>query len=390
MQTSPLLFLRSHSPFPARGGADIRDINIIRALSELFPIHILCFQTPDAEQVDPTLKNVSVEFISRESTPVLKKVLYPVRPYVVNGFSESMKSALEKKSAEGFKTLWISRLAMAQYIPAAKNLGFKVILDEHNVESHLLFKASFSSLKTLPTVILATQCAFYERSFCQQSDLVVATSDIDASRLHKLAPGAKIKVIPSSVDSQLYQNARTQIGNSLLFSGALNYYPNVQGILWFVRKVLPRLRAALRNKCPPMVVAGSNPSRELIEMLREEQVEIHPNPESMIPHLSEAAVVIVPLLQGSGTRLKILEAMASARAVISTSKGAEGLILSPGYDIFIADDADAFASGILRLIRSPEIRKELGDHAAETVEERYDWQCMKSGIQNLLESQIGS
>ena len=395
MQTpeyTSLLFLRSHSPYPPRGGADIRDMNLIKAFSEIMPVTILCFSANQADTPSsPSLQipqHVKIDFISREAIPLWKKVFYPIRPYVVNGFSSSMAKALKTHVQEGKKILWISRLGMAQYIPIAKALGFKVILDEHNVESHLLFKASFSSLKTLPTTILATQCAFYERNFCQQSDHVVATSDIDASRLHKLAPYAKVSVIPSSVDSKVYQNTRTQVGNSILFSGALDYFPNIQGLLWFVRKVLPRLRAALKSQCPAMVVAGSNPSRELIEMLRQDQIETYPNPPSMLPYLGDAAVVVVPILQGGGTRLKILEAMASARAVISTGKGAEGLVLSPGYDIFIADDADAFASGIVKLLNNPDLRAQLGQHAAATVDSRYDWQCMKNHVQNLLKSQI--
>jgi glycosyltransferase involved in cell wall biosynthesis len=234
------------------------------------------------------------------------------------------------------------------------------------------------------------QCAHYEARFCHASHAVVATCDIDASKLRKIAPNASIFVIPYSVDSPQYERVRSNEGFTLLFSGTLTYRPNVEGLHWFAKEVLPRLRAALGDQLPRIVVAGSNPDAEFVRHLRSSGIEVYANPVSMVPLLAEAAVVFVPIRTGSGTRLKILEAMAAGRAVVSTGKGAEGLTLTPSHDIYIADRPDSFTSAILRLLREPKLRQEIGAHAAKTIQRQYDWRCARGLVEQVLDRAVGN
>jgi len=308
-----------------------------------------------------------------------------MQPPVFQDYCHSMAEALRSRAAPG-RILWVSRFAMAQYIPLAKSLGYRVILDEHNVESTILMRAALSSMKHWHESVLAAQCKYYEERYCEASNAVVATSDIDASRLHRLAPKAPVHVIPNSVETERYRHLRANPGTTLFFSGAMNYYPNVEGILWFIFEVLPRLRAALGANTPRVVVSGAPPSDEVRERLVKAGIEIHSQFQSHLPLLGEAAVVFVPIRSGGGNRLKILEAMAAGRAVVTTGKGAEGLVLAPSFDILMADQADAFTSAIVKLLREPELRLRIGRNAAKTIDERYDWSCAKPLIERLLAS----
>jgi glycosyltransferase involved in cell wall biosynthesis len=375
-----VIFLTSEFPYPANGGGKLRDSHVLKLLQERADVEILCFGNPAQSTGQPR-----ATIIERRKAPIWKRAIYPLRPYVVNGYCEDMAAAIRERAAPG-TLLWVSRLAMAQYIQAARAAGFSVVLDEHNVESSVLMNAAFSKMRHWPSSLLAAQCRYYEERFCLASDAVVATSDVDAHRLQRLAPKAPIHIIPNSVDCEAYAEARTRPGRTLFFSGTLNYAPNVEGLVWFTAEVLPRLKAALGAEMPRVVVAGANPTPEILSRLGRAGVEVVPNPPSMLPYLADAAVVFVPIRSGSGTRLKILEAMASGRAVVSTGKGAEGLVLSPTYDVFVADQADTFTSAILRLLRNPQLRAEVGVHAVRTIEEHYDWRCARPLIEKLFAS----
>jgi glycosyltransferase involved in cell wall biosynthesis len=226
----------------------------------------------------------------------------------------------------------------------------------------------------------------YESRFCVQSDALIATCDIDATRLHRLVPEKAVYVIPSSVDCRSYETLRCKTGSALLFYGQLNEPNNIAGLHWFMDEVLPRLKNALGARLPRIVVAGIFAPESLVARLNSSGIQTRVNPASVRQVLEEAAVVFFPVLGGRDARIKILESMAAGRPVVTTAHGTEGLTLSPGFDIAIADDADAFTSELLKLIESPALREEMGTNAARTVETRYDWRCVRGMVENLIAS----
>ncbi|MCM2322541.1 MAG: glycosyltransferase family 4 protein [Oligoflexia bacterium] len=380
-----LVFLTSESPFPPSGGGKLRDLNLLRVLSEDAEVELLCF-AGSRPSAPPSLP-VRVTELGRRKAPLWQRSIYPLRPYIVNGYSDAMEQALAERAAPD-RVLWISRLAMAQYLPAAKALGYRVILDEHNVESQLLLSAALSSLRRAPGLWQALQCRYHESHFCAQADAVVATSDVDAARLTRLtSPHAagRIRVIPNTIDAEDFEPLHARAGSTLFFSGTLSYQPNIEALRWFCEEILPRLRRAKGPALPRVVVAGASPSAETVKFLQDAGIEVHADVEAIQPLLGEAAVVVTPLLSGSGTRFKILEAMAAGKAVVSTRKGAEGLALSPSYDIWLADSADRFASAILHLLEDSHLRGEMGARAIETVRRRYDWRCTRPLVKELLQ-----
>lgn len=381
------LFLTQENPFPPRGSDKFRDFHVLRLLCERFDeVELLCLtdddSLPESETIEIESKKLTLSRIKKESPSFLTRLL---RPRTLNVYAEPVERALQSRAETG-KLLWISRLLMASCVPMARSLGYHVILDEHNVESALLKQKIGSPLKRIPNFIVAAQAGYYESRFCLRSNAVVAASNIDATRLSKIAPGASVHIIPNTVDHASFAPARDCEGSTLFFSGSLSHPTNIEGLNWFIAEIMPRLRARLSHKMPRVVVAGSKPTPEFAVKLKTNGIEVVANPENMVPHFAEAAVVFVPIRFGGGTPLRILEAMAAGRAVVSTGKATEGLILAPTYDIVIENNADAFTSAILRLLENPLLRKEMGAHAAQTVLSRYDWRCSRTVIQELLKS----
>lgn len=403
--SSKIIFLTQENPFPPAGGAHLRDAQLVGLLRESMEIEILCYASEDEDGLGSQRNSdeavplgVKVTRIRRRRSPIWQKALSPLRPDVRSNYCPAMEQAIRERAVrqDGGENLagtvmWISRLGMAKYQGLAKQLGFRTVLDQHQVETQVLWNNAYetvSSVKTaargLTDLALAAQCGYYEGRICRESDAVVATSDLDASRLLRLAPGAPVHIIPHAVDCAHYAPLRSQPGRDILFTGALNYAPNIEGVTWFLQEVWPKLKTSLGPKCPKLVVAGSNPSAEMRRLLDAAGAKLHADPPSLLPFLADAAVVIVPLRSGRSMRLKILEAMAAGRAVVSTPRGAEGLLLAPGYDIWIADPADKFASAVSRLVENPALRTETGEHAAQTADARYDWSCSRALLEALF------
>jgi glycosyltransferase involved in cell wall biosynthesis len=385
---SKVLFLTEENPFPPRGSDKFRDLHILKLLCEIVDeVEVLCFAGEGQAFVQPPAselpKNLKITELPKRKEGFFHRLF---RSRQLNAQSESIEEALEQRAEQG-TLLWISRLLMASCVPLARSLGYRVVLDEHNVESALLKQtASRSTIKKIPNMIVAAQASYYESRFCLKSNAVVAASDIDARRLGKIAPRAPVHIIPNTVDHTHFASVRATSGSTLLFSGSLNHPTNVEGLTWFMNEIMPRLRARLGERMPKVVVAGANPTSIFTSFLESNGAQVHANPENMLPHYSDSSIVFVPIRSGGGTPLKILEAMSAGRAIVSTGKAIEGLVLAPTYDILIADSADGFTSAVLRLFDNPQLRTEMGAHAAQTVSDRYDWRRARETIAALLKS----
>ena len=401
MSKSPILFLTRENPFPPAGGAHIRDASLIQILKDSFDIEILCQIPLDsrgkldtlAVQIgdESTPPGIRVHRVHRDPPPLWERVVSPLRPFVKNNHSHRIEQALKERAHPG-KVLWISRLEMAKYAELAKSLGYRILLDLHQVETRNLLNSAIQSATQFSTFTrglnefsMTAQCSRFEAQACSLANAVIAASDLDASRIQRLAPQTSPFVIPHSIDCSQYSPIRHLKGGKILFSGALNYEPNREGLAWFVHDVLPRLRSQLGLECPSLCIAGSNPSPEIFELAKKANAEMVPDPASLLPYLAEAAVVIIPARSGRRMRFKILEAMASGRAVISTPRGAEGLLLSPGYDVWISDTADGFASALSILFRDTALRDTMAEKASQTADRRYDSTATRSLLASLID-----
>jgi len=251
-----------------------------------------------------------------------------------------------------------------------------VVLFSHNVE-HILWKRLADNEKQpLRRAILEMEwrkMRSSERSACARSRTVVAVSPQDAACLGENAPGARIRSMPTGVDTHYFRaNGTPETPAHLVFSGAMDWYPNEDAMLFFMNEILPLVRREVPEVT--VTVVGRNPSARFRAAGDAAGVRITGTVDDVRSFIDEGAVYVVPLRIGGGTRLKIFEALSMGKAVVSTSIGAEGLPLVPEQHYVRADGAADFSSAVVSLLRDPARRRVLGETGRDFVQAHYSWQ----------------
>ncbi len=200
----------------------------------------------------------------------------------------------------------------------------------------------------------------------------VAVSEEDRRVLQERCPGLPVEIIPNGVDIEYYRPSKTPVdAHSMVYIGNYSYPPNADAMLYFCREIFPLIRARVADA--RMILLGANPPAELAGL---PGVELPGFVEDIRPIVQQAGMLVVPLRLGGGTRLKILDGMALGKAIVATGVGAEGLDVRPGEDLLIADQPDAFAAAVLRLMEDAELRERLGRNGRKVVERDYDWNVL--------------
>jgi glycosyltransferase involved in cell wall biosynthesis len=251
-----------------------------------------------------------------------------------------------------------------------------VIIDSHDVHYDLARQIAMSTAsfgRRLHARLNWRKLQREEIAAYEDAEGVCVCSVADQQRLSKDAPAARTVVVPNAADVEgLRPSSSDPVPNAdtVLFFGLLATVPNVDGLLFFVRDIWPRVLAV--RPSAQFLIVGANAAPAL-RALEGRGVNIVGPVDDLRPYLSRAAVVVVPLRLGSGTRLKILESWAMARPVVSTSLGAEGLESVAGRHLLIADDPDEFAAAVLRILNEPELAARLGAAGRDLVSESYSW-----------------
>jgi glycosyltransferase involved in cell wall biosynthesis len=254
-------------------------------------------------------------------------------------------------------------------------LPVPVVLLAHNVE-HVIWRR-LAQTERLPwrRALLAIEwrkMRRYEARACARADLTLALSEVDRALLLAHAPGARISAIPTGVDAAYFApDGHAERTGQIVFTGSMDWYPNEDAVRHFIDAILP----LVRREAPEagFQVVGRNPSRALRRLATRAGVEITGTVPDVRPYLAEASVCVVPLRIGSGTRLKIFEALAMGKAVVSTPVGAEGLPVVPGTHLLSASAPGEFAGSVVSLLHDPVRRRALGTAGRRLVEERHSW-----------------
>jgi glycosyltransferase involved in cell wall biosynthesis len=264
-----------------------------------------------------------------------------------------------------------------------------VVLFEHNVE-YLIWKrlCDIESRwwRRLPLELEWRKVRRSEVRACQNADLTIAVSDDDGRRLAEMAPSARVMSVPTGVDVDYFQpDATRQVPNRLVFSGSMDWYPNEDAMLHFVDVILPLVRRDIPDAS--LTIVGRRPSPKIEALGRQAGIYVTGTVDDVRPHIAAAPVYIVPLRAGGGTRLKIFEALAMGKPVVSTTVGAEGLAVAPGREIVLADDPEAFSQAVVALLRDPARRESIGAAGRRLVEQRYSWASVTTQFERgLLEA----
>lgn len=286
----------------------------------------------------------------------------------------AFQAALDRMCGRSqFDVVQIEHSFMAQFrFPSAAAL----VLDEHNVE-HEIRSRTMAVVRPGPRKVYdylnhLKLRAEEERSW-QDVDACAVTSPRDEATVRGALPRALTAVVPNAVDTAFFSpGGEPRERGTILFYGTLSYYPNLDGLLFFLREVMPIVRRD--HPSARLKVVGADPP-EAVRRYEASDVTFTGFVPDLRPHLASASVVIAPLRIGGGTRLKVLEAMAMAAPVVSTSLGAEGIAVTSGREVLLADTAETLAAEVIRVLRDDALAAELGAAGRRLIETSYDWRA---------------
>jgi glycosyltransferase involved in cell wall biosynthesis len=383
----------------------IRSFNVLKLLSEQYEVTALCFYRwkggrmhQDIEESRSALEQYgSVEVFpipqehsrSRLLKDHFRSVLFR-RVYTVYGYeSASYRQRLKEVMTESsFDVVHMDSLDLSAYLPLLN--GTPVVCVHHNVESALLQRRAAAQKNLVMKRYLHFQANLMqaeERSKCRQVALNVAVSSVDAARLAAIAPGAKIAVVPNGVDTKVFQPSSSQ-GSGIVYVGGTTWFPNRDALHYFSESILPRIR----EREPEAAVrwVGRASEAEQTHFGSRHGIEMTGFVPTIQPYVHDAACFIVPLRIGGGTRLKILDAWAMGKAIVSTSVGCEGLEAVDGVNILIRDSPEEFAAAVSLVLRDDDLRRRLEEGGRSTAEAIYDWRVVGDHMLQAYSDIVGS
>lgn len=313
------------------------------------------------------------------------------RSYLLHLFHRpAMQRAIDKQTARiHYDAVLFESVLLAGYqLPAVT----RRIIDQHNIEHELLWRTSeqeHSWIRKWYNWQEGRLVRHAEIARCREADILLVTSERERIALQNLLPDTAskqiIEVIPNGVDVETFTPSSQELiqPGRLVFTGAMDYFPNIQAALFFAEHCWPLIRARLPGATWEIV--GKNPPPEVRRLADQQGISVTGTVRDVRPYLARAAVAIAPLLVGSGTRLKILEAFAMRKAVVSTNIGCEGLDVEHRKHLLIEDQPEAFAQAVVTLLNDIVLRTSLGTAGRALVEDRYSWRMCGDRLLRLLE-----
>ncbi len=399
-----ILWVKAGKLLPVDTGGKIRSYNLLKHLAEKNDLTLLSYYDgpPDSQYEKEIARELPGAVTIRTGKPdstIGQAIDYlthlpSTSPYAVSKFSSSEVRKLLCK--------WDSEkrfdVAVCDFLSASLNfpntLRTKTLLFQHNVESALWqrqAKHEPNLMRRLVFKIEAAKMIRYEKHTVERFRHVIAVSDLDRDSLVKMSRSRHISVVPTGVDLKEYAaiaNHEESLSGEpkVLFLGSMDWEANIDGVDYFCREIWPTVQSAVPDA--RFCVVGRNPPYRVTKWASQ-SIEVTGRVESVLPYLRDASVFVVPLRIGGGTRLKIYEAMAAGKAVVSTSVGSEGLAVHHGKDILLADTKEEFAKAVIDVLKDKGLRRRLGAEAAQLAA-RYDWSIVARQFEEILAMLVDS
>jgi sugar transferase (PEP-CTERM/EpsH1 system associated) len=413
-----ILWLKSDLLLPLDKGGKLRTWHLMRHLAKRHDITYLAFADPDQPREDVEgMREVAarVETVPRRepakrsfrfNAEAALRVLDPL-PYAVGKY----RSAAYRKRLRALLAEHPFDLIVCDFLPPAVNLPTALpcpaVLFTHNVESEIWRRHAETKSSPIARALYTMQhrrMLRYEGGALRRFDGVLAVSDADRDTFARLYPGAvrrPVQVVSTGVDTDYFaatavsapqsaigkrqaeiRTPQSALRNELIFTGSMDWLPNEDAMLFFCRDVLPLIRA--EEPDVHLTIVGRTPTPAVRKLADAAGVTVTGRVDDVRPYIGDAAVYIVPLRIGGGTRLKIFEAMAMGKAVVSTTVGAEGLPVTDGEHVILADEPRSFAASVVALMRDDARRTRLEAAARALVVERYDWSAVAGELESAL------
>ncbi len=396
-----ILWLNAGLLVPLDKGGKLRTWHLMRQLARRHQISYLSFAEPSHGAADlEQMREAASEVITIPRTDPPKgtwrfyadaaRYLFDPAPYAVAKY----RSAAYRDTIERLVRGRRFDAVVCDFLPPVVNLPEHLpgptILFTHNVEAEIWRRHAENASNPMTRFLLGEQwrrMLRFERGALERFDLVLCVSDADRHTLSRLYHGAlrtAAHVVKTGVDTDYFSPVIDYVSrpSHLVFTGSMDWLPNEDGIQFFVREILPRIRQVEPDTT--LSIIGRSPTPAVKRLAEIAGVEVTGRVDDVRPYIADGTVYVVPLRIGGGTRLKIFEAMSMGKAVVSTTVGAEGLPVTPGHDIVIADEPARFAQAVVHLIRDGELRRRIETDARRLVVENYDWSAVAEDFEQAL------
>jgi glycosyltransferase involved in cell wall biosynthesis len=386
-------------PYPPTSGKRIRTLNLTLRLAQRHRLTYVCHRNADAEESRQAAAffaehGIETRVVERAVPPksgprfymrLAANLLSPLPYSVASHQSLDLRHALAEIARTRRVDVW-----HCEWTPYAETLrgiatGRRVVM-AHNVESTIWQRYYETESNPLRRWYIGRQWRKFqrfERRILSEVEHTIAVSDTDARRLRMDFGVARVAVVENGVDTEYFQpQARWRQPGRLLFLGSLDWRPNLDGVRLLLERVFPAVRAA--EPTASLCIVGRNPPEELRRRIAAMPgVELHANVPDVRPFLADCSLLVVPLRIGGGSRLKILEALASGVPVVSTRVGAEGLCLEAGQDLTVVEDIGDLTNALIAAVRHPDVLQEQCERGREKVLDHYDWDRLAEQLEQV-------
>ncbi len=388
-----ILYIATIYPLPVNNGVKMRVWSLLCAIASAgHEITLATFAEPE----EPGATEQELRTICRDSEIVVRRMeslsgstnyvarlssVFSPSPFSLDRFrSDEMRSRLEQRLRSGvFDVVLCDNIFTTVNLPAT---SLPLLMNSHNVE-HLILQRyveqESNPFKALYARLEAGKLRRFEASTYKRAALIMVCSRLDGELIGQLCPGLRTAVAPNVVDVNDYEMGGEEDPLTIVYQGGMDWFPNRDALEYFVQAILPLVQREIPDV--RLIAAGRNPAPEFrARFSHVPALKFTGTLPDLRPVIAEAAVCVVPLRIGSGTRLKILEGGVMGKAIVSTTIGAEGLDFVPGKEILIADDPAAFAGNVVELLRDPARRKVMGEAARKRVSRDYDVTALERSI----------
>jgi len=385
---------------PTTKGGQIRTLEMMRILRQRHEIHYVTFTDggPDTEEgiersgeYCSRLYTLPRQLVSKRSPRFALQLAAGVMSELPIAISRYDSAAMRTRIGEllatgGFDRAVCDFLVSARYFPDLS----RCLFFPHNVETLIWQRHAETAGDAVRRWYFRGQAAKmfrYEQSVARQAGHIVAVSEKEAGLFCTMFGAQRAGAVDTGVNLDYFTPPEPLAPDvprfDLVFVGSMDYLPNIDGVTWFLREILPSIRCAR----PEVTVAivGRGPSDELRSLAAAANVTVTGTVPDVRPYLWGSRLSIVPLRIGGGTRLKVYEAMGARSPIVSTTIGAEGLAIHPPDDIRLADTAESFAAEVAQLLNQPETRRRIAGAAWKMVNERFTWEAVTKGFERILQ-----
>jgi glycosyltransferase involved in cell wall biosynthesis len=407
-----ILWLKTELLHPVDKGGKIRTFHMLKALRREHHVTYLTLDDGSGEVDAPALSteyaqelvcvphNVRAKFSAGFYAELASNLLSPL-PYFMKKYeSMGMRREIEARaSASDFDVLVCDFLQPSVNVPLG--LPYATVLFQHNVEAMIWkrhYEVQRNPLKKAYLYGQWRKSFAYERAACRRFDMVVAVSREDAETMRRDYDLESVAHVPTGVDTDFFRpgarsnghetdaNGRTAAHN-LVFTGSMDWLPNEDAIQYFTREIMPLVKESVPDVT--LTVVGRKPYASLLELSkRDSSIVVTGRVEDVRPFMEQAAAYVVPIRVGGGTRLKIYEAMAMERPIVSTTIGAEGLPVRDGSHLLLADTPQSFAAAVVRVLTDESLARTLSTSAAQLVREEFGWEKVADSFAEICRASI--